>query len=185
MRRFEASDTAVVVVDVQEKLAGAMPPPMLADVTRSATLLLEACAVLGAHAIATEQYPRGLGHTIAPLAERLAELRVHAIEKMCFSACESAGFERAFAASRARAAVVVGMETHVCVFQTVRELCARGVPVLVPIDGVASRRADHRDVGLELCRQVGATVTTTETIVFDWLRVAGTDAFKRLSKLIR
>jgi len=70
-------------------------------------------------------------------------------------------------------------------FQTVRELCARGVEVLVPADGVASRRDDHRAVGLDLCRAAGATITTMETVVFDWLRKAGTDEFKKLSKLIR
>ena len=77
------------------------------------------------------------------------------------------------------------MEAHVCVFQTVRELTARGVTVHVPLDGVASRRDDHRAAGLSLCSAAGATVTTMETIVFDWLRRAGTDEFKRLSKLIR
>ena len=61
----------------------------------------------------------------------------------------------------------------------------RGVLVQVPLDGVASRREDHRAAGLDLCRAAGATITTMETVVFDWLRVAGTDTFKRLSKLIR
>jgi nicotinamidase-related amidase len=86
---------------------------------------------------------------------------------------------------RVRAAIVVGMETHVCVYQTVRELAARGVDVFVPMDGVASRRDDHRAAGLELCRAAGATITTMETVVFDWLRRAGTDVFKHLSKRIR
>ena len=84
-----------------------------------------------------------------------------------------------------RAAIVIGVEAHVCVLQTVRDLCARGVQVLVPLDGVASRRDDHRAAGLDLCRAAGATVTTAESVVFDWLRRAGTDEFKKLSKLIR
>ena len=77
------------------------------------------------------------------------------------------------------------METHVCVYQTVRDLVGRGLDVHVPIDGVASRRDDHSETGLALCRAAGATITTTETIVFDWLRRASGDAFKSLSKLIR
>jgi nicotinamidase-related amidase len=77
------------------------------------------------------------------------------------------------------------MEAHVCVFQTVRELAARGINVLVPIDGVASRRDDHRAAGLELCRAAGATLTTMETVVFDWLQRAGTAEFKKISKLVR
>jgi nicotinamidase-related amidase len=77
------------------------------------------------------------------------------------------------------------METHVCVYQTVRDLAALGVEVHLPIDGVSSRRDDHRDAGIDLCVRAGAVRTTTESIAFDWLRVAGTAEFKRLSALIR
>jgi isochorismate hydrolase len=170
---------------VQDKLAAAMPAAQLAEVTRATTVLLEAARLLGARALVTEQYPAGLGPTIAPVAEKLGPLGVTPIAKMAFSACDASEFERAFAASGARRAIVVGMESHVCVFQTVRELCARGVDVFVPIDGVASRRDDHRAAGIDLCRTAGATITTMETVVFDWLRRAGTDQFKVLSKLIR
>ncbi|HSN99028.1 MAG TPA: isochorismatase family protein, partial [Candidatus Nanopelagicales bacterium] len=107
------------------------------------------------------------------------------VSKMEFSACEAGGFEQLWAKRSPRVAIVVGMETHVCVYQTVRELCARGVLVHVPIDGVASRREDHRQTGIELCRAAGATITTMETVVFDWLRVAGTEPFRQLSRLIR
>ena len=185
MRRIPPAECAIVVIDVQEKLAAAMPAAQMTELTRAVTVLLEAAHGLGAKVVATEQYPQGLGPTIAPVAERLQKLGVHALPKMEFSACSNAGFERALAATGARAIVAVGMEAHVCVFQTVRELAARGVTVLVPIDGVASRRDDHRAAGLELCRAAGATLTTMETVVFDWLRRAGTDAFKHLSKRIR
>lgn len=185
MRRLIPAECAVLVVDVQEKLAAAMPAAQMAEVTRATTVLLEAARLLGARAIATEQYPTGLGPTIAPVADKLGPLGVTPIAKMTFSACDADDFERAFARSGARAAIVVGMETHVCVFQTVRELCARGVGVYVPIDGVASRRDDHRAAGIDLCRSAGATITTMETVVFDWLRQAGSDPFKQLSRLIR
>lgn len=185
MRRIEPAESAVVIVDVQERLAAAMPDAQMSALTRAATVLIEAARVLGAEIIATEQYPAGLGKTIPPIAERLAESGAPVISKMEFSACDAAGFERAWARRSPRAAIVVGMETHVCVFQTVRELAARGVVVYVPIDGVASRRDDHRVAGLDLCRAAGAIVTTMETVVFDWLRVAGTEPFRRLSKLIR
>ena len=185
MRRLDPKECAVLVIDAQEKLAAAMPAAQMSELTRAANVLLEAAELLGARVIATEQYPAGLGPTIAPIAERLARLHAAPIEKITFSACDSTEFERAFAASGARRAIVIGMETHVCVFQTVRELAARGVDVFVPIDGVASRRDDHRAAGIDLCRAAGATVTTMETVVFDWLRRAGTDPFKKLSKLIR
>ncbi|KYG08350.1 hydrolase [Sorangium cellulosum] len=185
MRRLEPSASAVIVVDVQEKLAAAMPAPQMDALTRAATLLIEAARRLGAHVLATEQYPAGLGRTVAPLAEKLAQAGAPVIPKMAFSACDALEFERAFGERAPRTAIVVGMEAHVCVFQTVRELAARGVAVHVPLDGVASRRDDHRLAGLDLCRAAGATITTAETVVFDWLKVAGTDDFKHLSKLIR
>jgi len=81
--------------------------------------------------------------------------------------------------------IVVGMETHVCVYQTVRDLIGRGFEVHVPIDAVVSRHDDDRTVGIALCERAGAIPTTTETIVFDWLGRAGTDAFRTISKLVR
>jgi nicotinamidase-related amidase len=185
MRRLNAKECAVLVVDVQEKLAAAMPQPQMEELTRATTVLIEAAVTLGARVLATEQYPSGLGSTIGPIAERLERAGAPKIEKLTFSACDEPAFERALADEPVRTVIVVGMETHVCVFQTVRELAARGLDVHVPIDGVASRRADHRATGLDLCRSAGATTTTMETIVFDWLRRAGSDEFKRLSKLIR
>ena len=185
MRRLDPRETTILVIDVQEKLVAAMPAPALADVTRAATVLLEAAATFGARVIATEQYPQGLGHTIAPIAERLAAASSPVIEKVEFSACDNRAFEQAWSAARSKTAIVLGMEAHVCVFQTVRELAARGINVLVPIDGVASRRDDHRAAGLDLCRAAGATLTTTETVVFDWLQRAGTAEFKKISKLVR
>jgi nicotinamidase-related amidase len=185
MRRLDPLETTVLIIDVQEKLAAAMSPAAVADVTRAATVLLEAAATFGARVIATEQYPQGLGHTLAPIAERLVAASSPVIEKVEFSACDNRAFERAWATTRSKTAIVLGMEAHVCVFQTVRELTARGVNVLVPIDGVASRRDDHRAAGLELCRSAGALLTTMETIVFDWLQRAGTPEFKKISKLVR
>lgn len=185
MRRIEPSESTVVVIDVQDKLAAAMPASQLEALTRATTVLIEAAMRLGASVIATEQYPAGLGHTIAPIAERLAQAGAQIIPKLEFSACDALAFERAWTKHAPRAAIVVGMEAHVCVYQTARELAARGVLVQVPIDGVASRREDHRLAGLDLCRAAGATLTTMETVVFDWLRVAGTENFKHLSKLIR
>jgi nicotinamidase-related amidase len=185
MRRLVPGECAVLIIDVQERLAAAMPPAQMSELTRAATVLIDAAILLGARVLATEQYPGGLGATIAPIAAELDRAGVRPIAKMEFSACDNADFDRAFARAGARAAVVVGMETHVCVFQTVRELSARGVQVLVPADGVASRRDDHRAAGIDLCRSAGATITTMETVVFDWLRRAGTDTFRHLSKRIR
>lgn len=185
MRRLDPKECAVLIIDVQEKLTAAMPAAQMADVCRAGTVLIEAARMLGAGILATEQYPTGLGPTVAALAGPLDRASVRPIPKLEFSACDNLEFDRQLSKSRAKTIVVVGLETHVCVFQTVRELCARGVNVVVPIDGVVSRRDDHRVAGLDLCRTAGAMLTTMESIVFDWLRRSGTDDFKKLSKLIR
>src|SRR6185369_3791055 len=99
MRRLEPRDCAVLVIDVQEKLAAAMPEDQMKQLGRAATVLLEAAFMLGSRVIATEQYPAGLGRTLAPIAERLAGSSAPVIEKVDFSACDSSDFERAFAAT--------------------------------------------------------------------------------------
>jgi nicotinamidase-related amidase len=117
--------------------------------------------------------------------EKLDDLGVARIEKTAFSAAEVPEFQRALEAAAPKTVVVVGMETHVCVYQTVRDLRARGLEVLVPVDAVASRRDEDRAVGLVLCERAGAITTSVETIVFDWLGRAGTDVFRAISKLLR
>lgn len=184
MKRLDPKASVVLVIDVQEKLAAAMPEERMKDLVRAGTVLLEAAALLGARVIATEQYPAGLGKTITPIADKLQSAT--RLEKLDFSACDDAAFARAYAAiGSPRTAIVLGMETHVCVYQTVRELGNRGIDVHVVRDGVASRRDDHRETGLELCRAAGAIITTMETVVFDWLGRAGTAEFKQLSRMIR
>lgn len=185
MTRLEPERTLLLVVDVQEKLAAAMPEESLRALDRATAILIEAASLLGARVVATEQYPQGLGATLAPVKARLSATRATVLPKTEFSACDAAGFADAFSVAPPRSVIVVGMETHVCVFQTVRDLAGRGLDVHVPIDGVASRREDHRIAGLDLCRAAGATITTAETIAFDWLRRAGGDHFKAISRLVR
>ncbi|MFO0572000.1 MAG: isochorismatase family protein [Polyangiaceae bacterium] len=185
MKRLEPQRTAVLVVDVQERLAQAMPPEQVERLRRAARILIEAARLLGAPVLATEQYPKGLGPTLPEVAEALRSVDAHRFEKLDFSAWDAEGFRERLGATGVTSAVVIGMETHVCVYQTVRDLVAAGFDVHVPVDGVASRREDHRQVGLELCERAGATRTTSESVVFDWLGKASGDAFKQVSKLVR
>lgn len=185
MQRLDPKTTAVIVIDVQERLAPAMPEEHLAELLRSSRILLRGAALFGSPVLVTEQYPRGLGATIQEIAEPLAELNVAPRDKLSFSACDDPAFMSELETSGARAAVVIGMESHVCVYQTVRDLVDAGFDVHVPIDGVCSRRDDHRQAGIDLCVRSGAVRTTTESIAFDWLRVAGSPEFKELSQLIR
>lgn len=182
---LEPKESVILVVDVQERLFAAMPELAGTDLVRSGTALLEAAAFLGVEVIATEQYPEKLGPTIAPLAQRLDSLSAPRISKLSFSACQELAFDSALSATSRKQIILIGMETHICVYQTARDLAGRGFTVHVPVDGVASRRDDHRAAGLDLCRAAGATLTTTETVLFDWLGRAGTEAFKKVSKLIK
>jgi nicotinamidase-related amidase len=185
MKRVEPASSLLLIVDIQEKLARAMPEQGLEELKRAAKILCESAAALGVPTLATEQYPAGLGPTLPELSQALSNLGTQVLPKVEFSAVEAPGFNAAFSKFPVRSVIVIGMETHVCVFQTVRELSLRGLDVHVPFDGVLSRRDDHKQVGIELCRRAGATVTSAETLAFDWLRVASGDAFKRISKVVR
>jgi nicotinamidase-related amidase len=185
MQRLAPRETLVAVIDIQEGLAAAMAGPRMADVVRGVPILLAAAKILGAPVLATEQYPKGLKATIAPVREKLDELGVARFEKTAFSASEVPDFQRKLGEIAPKSVVVVGMETHVCVYQTVRDLRARGLEVFVPVDAVASRRDEDRAIGLALCEREGAIPTSVETIVFDWLGRAGTDEFRAVSKLLK
>jgi nicotinamidase-related amidase len=145
MERLAPETTLLLLVDVQERLAAAMPPPRVDALTANASILLDAAARLDVRTMASEQYPKGLGPTIAPLAERLHAMASAPFAKMHFDACGDPAIARAIATLAPRAVVVVGMETHVCVFQTARELVRRGYATYVVGDDVrrvaASRTA--------------------------------------------
>lgn len=185
MQRLVAGTSLLLLVDVQDRLAAAMPQPALDRLVKNALLLLEAARLLGVAVLVSEQYPKGLGPTVAPLADKLRALGVEPIDKLGFDACSEPRLARGIAERAPRTVVLLGMETHVCVFQTARELARRGLEVHVVADAVASRQEDHRVLGLGLCERAGSVVTPAETVVFDWLGHAGTDEFRALSKLVR
>jgi nicotinamidase-related amidase len=185
MERLLPGNTALLVVDVQEKLAAAMPKDALAELEKNAAILLEASALLGVPVVVSEQYPKGLGPTLASITARLAPRGIAPLPKMSFDACSELAISRALTETGARNVIVIGMETHVCVFQTARELVKRGYATHVVADAVTSRRDENRRLGLALCERAGAVVTGTETVVFDLLERAGTSEFKAVSKLVR
>jgi isochorismate hydrolase len=125
---------------------------------------------------------KGLGPTVASLREMLPATP---IEKIEFSCGASKDLAREILGSGRRQVIAVGMESHVCVFQTVRDLLRKDFQVFLPGDAVVSRTEENRQVGLNLCEKAGAVVTSTETVLFDLLGTAGTPEFKELSPLIR
>jgi nicotinamidase-related amidase len=173
MALLERDRAALVVIDVQE---GFRPYPVFEGVAGACHKLLEAARILGIPALVSEQYPKGLGHT-APEVGLEDEPR---IEKTVFSAARADGFDLL---GRTQA-IVCGIETHVCVSQTVHDLLEAGVEVHVPADAVGSRHEIDYERGLERMERAGAIVGTVEASLFELLERAGTPEFKQVQRLI-
>jgi len=166
---------ALLVVDVQE---GFRPYASFADVAESCRRLLAGARILQMPALVSEQYPKGLGPTAPELGIEEGEEMM--IEKTVFSAARADGFDL----KGRPQAIVCGIETHVCVSQTVHDLLGKGVEVHVPADAVGSRHSLDYERGLERLERAGAVVSTVESALFELLERAGTPEFKEVQKLI-
>ena len=178
---LDRNNTLLLVVDIQERLAAAM-----ADrdkVVANAGHLIAAAKLLGVPVVHTEQYPRGLGPTVPEL--RAALEPAAPIEKLTFDCCGEPTFAPALEATQRSTVVVCGMETHICVLQTVLGLLAQGLIVHVAADAVCSRDAENWRTALEFMRDAGAVVTCTETLMFQLLVRAGTPEFKAIQNRIK
>ena len=173
MSLLERDRAMLIVVDIQESFR---PYSSFAGVADASAKLLEAARILELPALVSEQYPKGLGRTAPEVGVREEPV----IEKSVFSAARAEGFDLG---GRGQA-IVCGIETHVCVSQTVHDLLARGVEVHVPADAVGSRHAIDYERGLERMERAGAVVSTVEAALFELLERAGTPEFKAVQKLI-
>jgi nicotinamidase-related amidase len=205
--KLDPTRAALLVVDIQDRLAAAMPPDGRAQAERNVVILIEAARRLGMPIVASEQYPRGLGPTVQVLQETLAAASIRGptvqvlqetlaaaeqagatvrrFEKVEFAAPQAPAWEGIWSDLRREQWIVTGMETHVCVYQSVRDLVARGAVVHTPVDAVTSRTPENKGIGLTLIERAGGIVTSTETVVFDALQRAGTEDFRALSRLIK
>ena len=165
--QLHRNKAALLVVDIQERLVPVMWN--FAPVEKYSRAMILAARELGLPILATEQYPKGLGETIPELREVLPQ---PPLVKMHFSCGADPAFAAALEKTGRRQVIVCGMEAHVCVFQTVRDLVGMGYEVHVCSDAVSSRAELHRQSGLDLCRQAGAMVTNAVTAIFDLLHVA-------------
>ena len=186
MTPLSRARTALLVVDIQERLAAAMPEPILAQVVRNTAVLIEAARRFGLPVVVSQQYPKGLGTTVPALEDAVRDLpNLHRFDKLDFSAADCDAFTALAPTLKRDQWIVTGMEAHVCVYQSARGLVARGYEVHVVGDAIASRTKASWRVGLGLIERAGAIVTSTEVCVFDLLGKAGTDDFKALSRLIK
>jgi len=131
----------------------------------------------------TEQYPRGLGPTLEPLKQEL--IGIAAIQKSAFSCCDEPQFSSEIAKTTRRTWIICGIESHVCVLQTVMDLVSLNHLPVVVADATSSRNPFDKQVALERMRQEGAIITTTESILFELARISGTAAFKTISNLVK
>jgi nicotinamidase-related amidase len=175
--------SALVVIDVQERLFAAMDADCRDEVVRNIKILVTAAQRLGLPVVVTEQYPKGLGRTLPELGSLLNDGRP--LEKTVFSCCAAQGFIDRLRGVGADHVILTGLEAHVCVLLTALDLLDRQFRVSVVADAVCSRRPENRELGLAQARQAGAVVTATETVVFQLLGRADTDDFRELSKLLR
>jgi nicotinamidase-related amidase len=172
-------DTVLLVVDVQQKLMPLIPAA--ARIIWNLRRLIDGAEATGLKVLATEQYPQGLGPTVAELAGRLGTIPA----KATFSCGGCEPFAESLQASGASKVMVSGIEAHVCVQQTVLDLLAGGYRVFVPVDAVGSRYPVDFETGLKRMESAGATLTTTEAALFEWCGTSGTPQFKKISALVR
>jgi nicotinamidase-related amidase len=180
---LERDKAVLVVIDVQEKLCVAMNDDVLKKLTKNIGILLESATELNMPVLVTEQYVKGLGATLPELKEKASGAAF--FEKMTFSCCGGDDFVAALKATGRKQVVITGMETHVCVLQTVIELREAGFDVHIVRDAVMSRNKQNWETAVQAMTLAGAVPTCTESVLFQLLKVAGTEEFKKLSKLVR
>ena len=178
----ESSSTVVTLIDMQERLCSAIAES--AEILPRNKVLAEAAKALEIPLLVTEQYPRGLGPTLAGLKEILPPETKY-LEKTAFSCFGAEAYRRETAKTSAKTMVIAGVEAHVCVLQTALDAVERGYAVYVPGDCVASRRASDKDAALACMRSAGIHVVTSEMLIFFLLRDASHPAFKTISGIIR
>ena len=178
---MSAGDTALVVIDVQEKLMPAIND--VERVERSIRDLLDAASLLGVRVVATEQYPQGLGPTVTPVYERLGD--VEPAEKKSFSCAACGELFEGLIQSGISKLLLCGVEAHVCVQQTALDLMGTGWKIFIAADAVGSRRPFDREIALRRLADSGATITTTESAIFEWCGGADHPQFKAVSSLVR
>ena len=178
-------DAILIVVDVQERLVPAIDAGLYPASLKNIRIMIEAAAALGVPIVVTEQYPKGLGRTVPDLLETLSGKEYRLLEKVTFSCARDEGFLAAIAAAGRRQVVIVGMETHVCVYQTSVDLARAGYSVFVLDDSVSSRFIHNYRSGLQALRDAGCTVFSTETAVFQLLKAAATPEFRKVAPLVK
>ena len=176
-----SADTALVLVDVQAKLAPAMHgKEILLDNLKR---LIRGIRILGVPILWTEQNPAGLGTTLPEIKDLLPGQQP--VSKFSFSCCGSEQFMKELNALDRKNMLIAGIEAHVCVYQTAADLIHLQYEAQIVTDAVASRTPENKRIGLEKSKSVGACLTSTETVLFELLRDAKSERFKEIIKIVK
>ncbi|MCT4589166.1 MAG: hydrolase [Carboxylicivirga sp.] len=170
-----------VVVDIQERLFPHINDHELLE--KNTKILVQGLKALDIPVMVTEQYKKGLGETVEGIQELVKE-DAH-FEKLAFSCCDEPSFMEALETSSKRVVILAGMETHICMLQTAIDLKERGFTPVIIEDCVSSRTEANKRIALERFRHEGVIISSYESILFELCRVAGSDAFKTISKLVK
>ncbi len=179
--RLTRSRAGLVVVDIQERLLPAIHEKE--RVVQNSVRLIQGAGILQVPIFATEQYRKGLGATVPEVAAAIPGFAP--LEKLAFGACGAEGFIPALKAKQVSQAILCGIEAHVCVTQTCLGLLDEGLEVFVAADAISSRTPENYRFGLDRMRAAGATIASTEMVLFELLDVAGTPEFKQVLNLVK
>ena len=178
---LKRGNSALLVIDVQEKLVPVIKN--MESVEDNILRLINGCQLLNVPIFYTEQYPKGLGRTIKSIAAVLSESKP--IEKMFFSVCCSKELIQPLRDRGFSQIMVAGIEAHVCILQSALDLLQEGFQVHVVEDATGSRKELNKNNALQRMKNLGVTLTTTESALFELVEVSGTDEFRQISKLVK
>jgi len=183
MEKFllDRDDTALLIIDIQERLATVMKQREL--VVKNCIHLVELAKMLHIPIVVTEQYPKGIGHTVEEIKHVLPAYQP--VEKLTFSCCDEFSFLPTIKSLNKKTLILTGMETHICILQTCIGLLQSGFNVHIVKDAVCSRTKENWKTACEYMRDAGAVITCTETVLFQLLKTAGTEEFRTISKRIK
>lgn len=182
-----AQHSQLLIIDIQERLASAMPAEILERVIQNNRILLTAANELDVPVIHSEQYPKGLGHTVSELSELFEDVTDSNLPftKTCFACTEEDGFNELISKRNRQQIIISGIESHICVLQTALQLQRQGYAVYVVEDAICSRKKLNHKNAIARLRQNGIIVSNVESVLFEWLRDAKHASFKKLSTLIK
>lgn len=180
--KLNAEEAVLVVIDIQERLVPAMPQDVYLRLRDTVAMLIEMAGLLGIPVVATEQYPKGIGHTVPELA---AACNKTVVEKVSFGCCGEPAFLEALKNTGRTRVLITGMEAHVCVYQTVLGLLEEGYPVHLIRDAICSRNKTDYLAGVANAGQAGAVVTTAEIVMFQLLKESTHEQFRAVSRLVK